>query len=33
MNKFVSNKIKNESDQEILLITQEECAEVTQAIS
>jgi NTP pyrophosphatase (non-canonical NTP hydrolase) len=33
MNKFMTNKIKNESDQEILLITQEECAEVTQAIS
>ena len=33
MNKFVSNRIKTESDQEILLITQEECAEVTQAIS
>jgi NTP pyrophosphatase (non-canonical NTP hydrolase) len=31
--KFVNNRIKNESDQEILLITQEECAEVTQAIS
>ncbi len=33
MNKFLNNKVTNESNQEILLITQEECAEVTQAIS
>ena len=33
MNKFVKNGIVNDSNREILLITQEECAEVTQAIS
>ena len=33
MNKFMKMKQMNESHQEILLITQEECAEVTQAIS
>ena len=33
MNTFLNNKVTNESNQEILLITQEECAEVTQAIS
>lgn len=33
MNKFMKMKQINESNQEILLITQEECAEVTQAIS
>jgi NTP pyrophosphatase (non-canonical NTP hydrolase) len=36
MNKFARNKMMNEVgdiDKEILLITQEECAEVTQAIS
>lgn len=33
MTKFSGSKITNETNQEILLITQEECAEVTQAIS
>jgi NTP pyrophosphatase (non-canonical NTP hydrolase) len=33
MDKFVLNKIINEQNKEILLIAQEECAEVTQAIS
>jgi NTP pyrophosphatase (non-canonical NTP hydrolase) len=33
MNKFAAIKRKNAIDSEILLITQEECAEVTQAIS
>lgn len=33
MNKFMKMKQMNEAHQEILLITQEECAEVTQAIS
>lgn len=33
MNKFVINKMINEQNKEILLIAQEECAEVTQAIS
>jgi NTP pyrophosphatase (non-canonical NTP hydrolase) len=33
MNKFAKMKEINESNREILLITQEECAEVTQAIS
>ena len=33
MNKFAAMKQKNAIDSEILLITQEECAEVTQAIS
>jgi NTP pyrophosphatase (non-canonical NTP hydrolase) len=33
MNKFMKMKQMNEENQEILLITQEECAEVTQAIS
>lgn len=33
MNKFFKMKEINESNREILLITQEECAEVTQAIS
>jgi NTP pyrophosphatase (non-canonical NTP hydrolase) len=33
MNKFARNKMMNEAQKEILLITQEECAEVTQAIS
>ena len=33
MNKFAMMKQKNAIDSEILLITQEECAEVTQAIS
>jgi NTP pyrophosphatase (non-canonical NTP hydrolase) len=33
MNKFMKMKQINEAHQEILLITQEECAEVTQAIS
>lgn len=33
MNKFMKMKQMNEVNQEILLITQEECAEVTQAIS
>ena len=33
MNKFVLNKTINEQNKEILLIAQEECAEVTQAIS
>lgn len=33
MNKFMKMKQMNEVHQEILLITQEECAEVTQAIS
>ena len=33
MNTFLNNKVTNESNQEILLITQEECAEVIQAIS
>ena len=33
MNKFIKMKEINEANREILLITQEECAEVTQAIS
>ena len=33
MDKFVLNKVINEQNKEILLIAQEECAEVTQAIS
>jgi len=33
MNKFMKMKQMNQENQEILLITQEECAEVTQAIS
>lgn len=33
MNKFMKVKMENEQHKEILLITQEECAEVTQAIS
>ena len=33
VNKFLKMKQRNEANQEILLITQEECAEVTQAIS
>ena len=33
MNKFAAMKQKNAIDSEILLITQEECAEVSQAIS
>ena len=33
MNKFLKMKEINEVNREILLITQEECAEVTQAIS
>jgi NTP pyrophosphatase (non-canonical NTP hydrolase) len=33
MNKFAQMKKQNAIDSEILLITQEECAEVTQAIS
>jgi NTP pyrophosphatase (non-canonical NTP hydrolase) len=33
MNKFARNRMMNEAQREILLITQEECAEVTQAIS
>jgi len=33
MSKFSGSKVTNETNQEILLITQEECAEVTQAIS
>ena len=33
MNKFMKMKQMNEENKEILLITQEECAEVTQAIS
>jgi len=33
MNKFMKMKQINQAHQEILLITQEECAEVTQAIS
>lgn len=33
MNKFVVNRMKSERQEEILLITQEECAEVAQAIS
>lgn len=33
MNKFAMMKKKNAIDSEILLITQEECAEVSQAIS
>jgi hypothetical protein len=33
MNKFMKMKQLNEANQEILLIAQEECAEVTQAIS
>ena len=33
MNKFAAMKQKNAIDSEILLIAQEECAEVTQAIS
>jgi len=33
MNKFAKGKMENKQNEEILLITQEECAEVTQAIS
>jgi NTP pyrophosphatase (non-canonical NTP hydrolase) len=33
MNKFTKVKMENKQNEEILLITQEECAEVTQAIS
>lgn len=33
MNKFAAMKQKNAIDSEIMLITQEECAEVSQAIS
>lgn len=33
MNKFVVNRMKSERQEEILLICQEECAEVAQAIS
>jgi len=33
MNKFAVNKMKTEKQEEIMLICQEECAEVTQAIS
>jgi NTP pyrophosphatase (non-canonical NTP hydrolase) len=33
MNKFAAVKEKNEQDREVMLILQEECAEVTQAIS
>ena len=33
MNKFVANRMKSERQEEIMLICQEECAEVTQAIS
>jgi NTP pyrophosphatase (non-canonical NTP hydrolase) len=33
MNKFVRNRLMNESHREIMLIAQEECAEVIQAIS
>jgi NTP pyrophosphatase (non-canonical NTP hydrolase) len=33
MNKFTKGKMENKQNEEILLITQEECAEVTQAIS
>jgi NTP pyrophosphatase (non-canonical NTP hydrolase) len=33
MTKFSNSEVTNESNQEILLITQEECAEVIQAIS
>jgi NTP pyrophosphatase (non-canonical NTP hydrolase) len=33
MNKFVANKITSEKQKEIMLICQEECAEVAQAIS
>ena len=33
MNKFVVNRMKSERQEEIMLICQEECAEVTQAIS
>ena len=33
MNKFAVNRMKNERQEEIMLICQEECAEVTQAIS
>ena len=33
MNKFQINKITSEKQKEIMLICQEECAEVTQAIS
>ena len=33
MNKFLKVKMENKQNEEILLITQEECAEVTQAIS
>jgi len=33
MNKFAANKITSEKQKEIMLICQEECAEVAQAIS
>lgn len=33
MNKFAVNRMKSERQEEIMLICQEECAEVTQAIS
>jgi NTP pyrophosphatase (non-canonical NTP hydrolase) len=33
MNKFAMNRMKTEQQEEIMLICQEECAEVTQAIS
>ena len=33
MNKFVANRMKSERQEEIMLICQEECAEVVQAIS
>jgi NTP pyrophosphatase (non-canonical NTP hydrolase) len=33
MNKFVVNRMKSERQEEIMLICQEECAEVVQAIS
>lgn len=33
MNKFVANRMKSERQEEIMLICQEECAEVAQAIS
>jgi NTP pyrophosphatase (non-canonical NTP hydrolase) len=33
MNKFVVNRMKSERQEEIMLICQEECAEVAQAIS
>jgi NTP pyrophosphatase (non-canonical NTP hydrolase) len=33
MNKFAVNRLETEQQEEIMLIAQEECAEVTQAIS